>query len=98
MVRGRFLHIGFTWAKAEPKITELKPIFDNALDWARYAPNSWVLWTTTEPGDWLARINPHLGEGDHVFICELNAASTPENFTGIQPKWFWTWLQKDRSK
>lgn len=93
--RARFLRVGFTWAGV-PKTKELEELFSTALDWARYAPNCWVLWTTTDPKTWLKYIKPHLGESDFVFIAELNLAETSENYFGWNKEWFWKWLDKNR--
>ena len=86
-----YLHIGFNWAN-EPKVDELKPTFDKALDWIRYAPNCWIVWTSTTPQGWYERLKPHLREGDHVFICELNL----RNRQGWLPQWVWEWIKLDR--
>jgi hypothetical protein len=93
--RGRFLHVGFIWGGV-PKTQELVPVFDNALDWIRYAPNCWILWTTSEPGAWLTRIRPHLTEKDSVTILELNLAIISENYTGWASKTLWDWIDKYR--
>jgi hypothetical protein len=95
IVGARFVHFGFHWSGV-PKVNELEPIFNLALDWARYAPNSWILWTNTDLETWLGRIKPLLGEGDHVFIGEMNLASTPANYTGWAENWLWDWIQKHR--
>lgn len=86
-----FLHIGFRWEK-DAKVEELKPVFDKALDWLRYAPNCWIVWTSSSPHRWYERLKSHLGPGDHVFICELNLTHRQ----GWLPKWVWEWLNKER--
>lgn len=89
----RFYHIAFNW-DGVPKVKELEePVFNKALDWARYAANCWIVWSTTDPQGWLTRIKPHMGPGDHVFICELDVT----NRQGWLPKWMWGWLKKPRS-
>jgi hypothetical protein len=35
----QFLHISFKFSDGGPKINELKPVFDKAIDWFRYASN-----------------------------------------------------------
>lgn len=89
----RFLHIGFFWS-GPPKIAPLEVVFNDALDWARYTQYNWVLWTTTDPATWLARIRPHLGPQDNVVICHVDLSSTPLTYTGWADKWFWEWIQK----
>ncbi len=94
-VRGRFLHFGFTWS-SPPKTTSLEPIFDSALDWIRYSPNCWILWTTTDVNAWNMRLKPHLKAQDMVIIAEINFAEAGKTFTGMQEKWVWEWVQKKR--
>jgi hypothetical protein len=88
----RFLHIGFNWS-GEPKINELKPVFDNAIDWLRYTPNCWIVWTSSDPEKWYERVKPYLGTGDHVFICAVDM----ETRQGWLPKTTWAWIDKERS-
>jgi len=87
----RFLHIGFKW-EGDSKVAELKPIFDKAKDWYRYAPNCWIVWTTSEPQKWFERLKPHLGPNDNMFICALDASVRG----GWMPKSAWDWLAKTR--
>jgi hypothetical protein len=88
----KFLHVGFSF-DGEIKIDQLKPIFDTALDWYRYAPNCWIVWSTKTPEQWYEVLKPHLVEGkDTVLICELNMDSR----YGALKKGGWDWLQKPR--
>jgi hypothetical protein len=89
----KFLHVGFNFADGN-KIAELTPVFDKALDWVRYAPNCWMLWTTSSPEKWYQRLKPHLGSGEHVFIVELQMS----NRQGWLPKKVWDWINKVRSE
>ena len=87
----KFLHIGFNWS-GEPKITELKPIFDLAIDWIHYAPNCWIVWTSSDPAKWYERLKPHLGTNDHMFICAVDMKTR----NGWLPKSTWAWIDKTR--
>jgi len=87
----RYLHVGFNWA-GEAKITELKPIFDKAIDWVRYSPNCWIIWTSSEPEKWYERLKPQLGSGDHLFICAIDLSERQ----GWLPKTIWDWIKKER--
>ena len=88
---GQFLHVSFGWKDA-PKIQDLVPVFNKAVDWARYAPNCWILWTTSSAEVWFERLKPHLGPHDHMFICRLDMTDRQ----GWLPKWVWDWLDKAR--
>lgn len=87
-----FFHIGIAFLDM-PKVEELEPVFNKALNWLRYAPNCWIVKSTRSPRTWLARLKPHLSAGDHVFIVqiELNKRS------GLLPKWAWDWIAQQGS-
>jgi len=82
-----FLHIGIAFADA-PKVVELEPVFNKALDWLRYAPNCYVVKTKRSPRTWLQRLRPHLSSGDHVFIVQVDVTQRG----GLLPRWAWDWL------
>jgi hypothetical protein len=92
----RFLHVGFNTANALSKATELEGVFDAALDWIRYAPNCWILRTTTDSDTWAARLKPHLGENDMIFICELDM-SNRDKYSGWLQEWMWPRLQSPKT-
>ena len=87
------MHVAFVWSGNDPKINELKPIFDKAKDWMRYAPNCWIVRTDLSPQVWYSRLKPYIKEPESVFICELNIT----NRQGRLPKWMWDWIKKDRN-
>jgi hypothetical protein len=88
----KFLHISFQWSGA-PKMAELEPVFDQALEWMRYAPNCWIVWTTTDATGWHNRLISHITANDRLFVCELNMA----NKQGWMERWAWDWMNKPRS-
>ena len=51
-----YLHIGLAFQDA-PKVEELEPVFNKALDWLRYAPTCWVVRTSAAPRTWLLRLS-----------------------------------------
>jgi hypothetical protein len=90
--RARFIHVTFTWSGL-PKAVELEePVFNIAIDWIRYLPNCWILYTTTGADWWYERIRHYMTKADRVFICELNL----QDKAGWLDKWVWTWLNKPR--
>jgi len=93
--RERLLQVTFIWA-GTPKVSELEPLFNNALDWARTNASSWFLWTNTAPEIWANRVKPHMAEADSVLIFEINATTVSENYYGWMDPWFWKWLDKHR--
>jgi hypothetical protein len=95
MAEARYLIFAFTWS-GPSKIDEIKPLFDKALDWFRYAPNGWILWTNTDVNEWFKRIQPYLGPNDHLLIVEADFSEAGKTYTGWQQKWVWDWVQKHR--
>lgn len=90
----KYLHIGFNFEGRPSKEAELKPIFDRAIDWIRYAPNCWIVYTSSSPQVWFDRIKPKLHKDDGFVIVEID----PKSRHGFERKEIWEWLEKDRSK
>lgn len=90
----QFIHIGLNFSGESNRSAELKPVFDRALDWIRYAPNCWIVWTSSDPEKWYERLKPHLKEGEHIFIVKLDISQRQ----GWLPKSTWDWINKDRSE
>jgi hypothetical protein len=89
----RFLHVGIN-SKGRPVPEEkLKNLFNAAVDWMRYAPNCWILWTNIEPEEWYQYIKANLHPDDAFFICELNIT----NRHGFLARDLWNWIQKKRN-
>ena len=87
----QFLQITFQFS-GQPKIAEVKPEFDKALDWIRIAPNAWLVWTTSTPQEWHARLKPRLGPNDHLYIFGIDNTVR----YGWAEKTVWDWLDKAR--
>lgn len=90
----QFLIITFRFADGTSKIKELKPIFNMALDWFRYAPTCWVVWTSSSAERWYERLRPHISDEDTMFIGKLDDSETQ----GWVSKSLWDWFQKERKK
>jgi hypothetical protein len=89
-----FLHVAFYFADGDNKISTLKPIFKKALDWCRYAPNCWIVYTSSPVERWYRRLRPYITDEDGLFIVEINL----EERQGWLNRSIWDWLDKDRSK
>jgi hypothetical protein len=88
----KYLHVTVNcYARPVPE-EQLTKLFDTSLDWIKYAPNCWILWTTTSPQDWHPYIRRVLHEDDIFLICELNM----ENRQGWLPRRIWDWIRKER--
>ncbi len=88
------LHISFDFHGRKSDPNELRPAFDRAIDWVRYAPNCWIVCTTSEPKIWYQRLKPLLHDEDLMLICEVGAPANRIVFSGYLPEFVWTWLRK----
>lgn len=91
MSTAKYLQITFEF-DGPPKIDELLPSFDKALDWIRPAPNTWIVWTTSTPEEWYKRLKPLIGPKDHFYIFAIDNSVRH----GWAPKSVWEWLDKNR--
>lgn len=91
MAKGQYLQITFEF-KGPPKIKELEPVFNDAIDWARIAPNVWIVWTTSTAEKWYQRLKPKLGSEDIFYIFHIDNSIR----NGWGQKWIWEWLDKKR--
>ncbi len=91
----KLLHIAFNFHGRPPKIEELKPAFNLALDWVTYAPNCWIVYTSSEIDVWYRRLKPVLHDHDGFLIFEINVMTTSQLFVGgFVPQFVWEWMQK----
>jgi hypothetical protein len=88
----RFIHVSFYFHAGNNKIDDLEVIFSGALDWTRYMPNCWILWTTKSPETWYRRVRHLINTGDNVFFVEINLAERQ----GWISKSVWDWINKPR--
>ena len=89
----RFLHVTFNFKGRSSPTESIESTLDKALDWIRYAPNCYILYTTTDLPTWYSRLRKALREDDNIFVVELNI----ENRQGWLPKSVWEWIRKERS-
>lgn len=88
----RTLLVTFNFA-GPGKSDELEPVFNKALDWIRYAPNCWLVWTSKDPNIWYRRLKPFLATGDHLLVVEVNLAER----AGWLPRSVWDWINQERA-
>jgi hypothetical protein len=89
----RFLHISFYFSDGDDRISHLKPIFKKALDWCRYAPNCWIVYTSSSAERWYERFRPFISDEDRLLIVEISL----DERQGWLSRSTWDWLDKDRS-
>jgi len=88
----RFVHISFVFSGPVPDLKKLEAVFQPALDWIRYGPSAWILYSNTELDIWRDRIHmcSVIRDTDAFFLCEF------KNYSGYQLKSTWDWLDKAR--
>jgi hypothetical protein len=94
-VNARFVHVGFTMSgTAQVPVDALEKLFATALDWIRYDPHCWILYTSTELDTWRDRIRalPEIKPADGFLLLEVDANAR----SGYMEKFAWEWLQKVR--
>jgi len=90
----KYLLISFKFSEGPPKVKELEPVFDNAIDWFRYSSTAWIVWSTSDSERWYERLRPHISDKDSMFIAALDA----KDRQGWMSKSFWDWINQNRSK
>ena len=88
----RYLLVTFNFEGKIPPASKLEERFDKALDWVRYAPNCYMLYTTSTIDTWYERVRKVVDPNDSIFIVEFER----ENRAGYLPKLVWDWLNKER--
>jgi hypothetical protein len=88
----RFIHI--TVVRKRESNSDLEAALDKALDWFRYAPNSWIVWTSSDADRWYSRLKRYVRSGDRMFICELNIRER----SGWMPRSFWDFLRSHQDE
>jgi hypothetical protein len=74
MAEHRFVIV--TFISADNDYAEIAmPTLNKATDWLRFARNNWLVWTSSSPDRWYARLKPLLKRGDNVLICEVDMSS-----------------------
>jgi hypothetical protein len=63
-----------------------------AVDWFRYDPKNYVIYTTSDAAKWQARLKPLVEGGGHLFIVKID----PRDRQGWMSRKFWDWLKQDR--
>jgi hypothetical protein len=94
-VRARFLNVVFIDMDMEQDT--IKPLFDKALDWIKYAPNCWILWSNRDPKQWYGFIKPYLTGDGGVLIAEIDLTESGAKYAGFMTKMFWDWIHKHQS-
>jgi hypothetical protein len=91
----KILQITFNFEGRKAPTEEINKVLNKALSWVAYAPNCWMIFTSTEDANtWYTRLRKVVNRDDSVFVCELNI----ENRQGWLPRSVWKWIDEHRSK
>ncbi len=88
----KFWMVTFNFGGDSNARERVKKTVEGAIDWYRYAPNAWILYSNRTPEQWYNLIQPKIGPNATFFLCELNI----ENRQGWMKQDFWDWLDKER--
>ena len=87
-----YLHIYISPRKNATQ-EDVEKKLDLALDWYRYATGVYVVYTTSSPTKWKARLIDLVKPTGRVFICKMDV----NRRQGWMNKDFWQWLRKRTS-
>lgn len=89
----KFYHV---YIDPKPDVTpdQVKEKMDLALDWFRYGPRNWIVYTTSDANKLHARLKDLVETGGNLFIVKLEVSDRQ----GYITKRLWDWLKKDRAK
>lgn len=92
MAEARFFQISFKFVMPRPSEETLKAVFNRALDWFKFAPNCWIVWSTSDAKKWYERLRPIIKDTDSLFIVAIDVNERQ----GWMSMSFWEWLKKER--
>lgn len=91
MATAKFYHI-YISRKPDVAADDVQKKINLALDWFRYDPKNWVVYTTSNASKWQERLRPFVDPGGHLFIVRLDVSDRQ----GWMTRKFWDWLRKQR--
>lgn len=77
-----------TWVSQQ----EVEKVMSLAKDWFKYAPNTWIVYSSANVDQWFGRLEILIKPYGRVFICRLDVSQN----NGWMNKEFWDWLNKLR--
>lgn len=73
--------------------SQINDQIDLAIDWYKYAPNCWVVKSTSEIERWQTRLKPLVEPDGSLVVLKVD----PWVRQGWIAKGFWEWLKKARA-
>lgn len=91
----RYVHVALNYMQAVDWQAVQQAIDLEAIDWMRYAPNCYVLWTESELATIAGRLLTVPGmQANYFFICKIDI----HDGFGWLPQWVWNWLRQNRTE
>lgn len=72
--------------------SEVERIMSLAIDWYRYAPNVYIVYSTASVDQWYGRLETVVKPLGNIFVCPLDVSKT----NGWMSKEFWDWMNRHR--
>jgi len=74
----KFLHIAFNFEgrSSSSRDDAIKKAMDTGIDWYKYAPNCWLIWTNRTPKKWYDILKPKIHADDSIFITEIEMSNS----------------------
>lgn len=88
-----FVVVTYTGRSSEEE-DQLIDKLNKALDWVKFSPDSWLVWTTADCRKWYERIKPIMRKGENVFIYKVDMSDR----AGWMPKSFWNFIREKETK
>jgi hypothetical protein len=92
MSSGTYLHI-YINPKTDVSNDKVETQINLAVDWFRYASDSYVVYTTSDIEKWMGRLKPLVEPGGRLLIFEIKV----NRRNGWMTEDFWEWLKKPRT-
>jgi hypothetical protein len=71
---------------------EVEKVMSLAIDWFRYTPDVYVVYSTASIDQWYGRLELLVKPWGFIFVCRLDVTKA----NGWMSKEFWEWLDKYR--
>ena len=90
----KFLSLTFDFEGEKPPLPAIEESLNKALDWVRYAPNCWLLYTSRDEQVWAERMRKMVGEEASILVVKVDM----EHRAGYMEKFIWEWIQKNMKR
>jgi hypothetical protein len=90
---GRFLHVSIIPSE-DATSAQIEEKLNKALDWMRYRPGIYVVFTKLSAKEWSRRLGVLAKPKGELFVAELDLSG----LHGYMKKNFWEWVRKNKER